>query len=815
VLQYNKYIIGLISFAPVLALASPFNDWLHVSQREYLCQGYYAPDLRDYEQDLTLKADQIQFTLNKDVYLKGDVALFWKQHEIYAHDIELIQDEEHLWQYLKTDHEFLYQTPLWAFNGQNALFQRQPEYIRLNHAQYRYYPHHAHGKAEILEATKETLLLIDATYSTCNPQNPTWRLNAKSIKLKPKAGRASARNINMTLKGVPIFYWPYVNYPIDNKRHSGFLFPNYGSTNKSGMTLTVPYYWNMAPNKDAVLSAKWMSERGLELRTKFRYLYPNHNGELSYHILVDDDKFDEFQQQNRNSPPPGITPQDPRIQTLDQSTTRQGIKWQHNGYWGDYWQGEIKFEWVSDDNYFVDLGQDLHASSQSQLPQRAKIKYQSPHWYHELGIEEYQVLQPLSSTINEEIYKRQPHWDFAGFYPDFWNNFSFDIEGQAVNFTHGADPLTKETVTTGNRSYLQPKLSYYASCNNNYIKPSASIHWRYYDLQRGDSEKELPTTKNIFIPEYSIDAGLYFERPFSFKGHNLTQTLEPRAFYVYIPQKDQSMLPTFDSGIINYLIDSLYTPNRFLGNDRIGDTHHATVGLQSRIYGAEPYFNYIKIELAEIFYFKGRTEQLCEKNLGQFTCFPSVEQLDANHSDLLFSVDWHSSKANAGFWTQWDVGDGRIEQSSVYADYTPNSRTRFNAYYTWARQDFNPQPDLATYKSNLQQIDLSGYFSFHPRWQALFRTLIDLKYNQFADAVFGLEYNSCCMAMQLVGNRYRLPNNLSQPVEYANGIFLQVAFKGLSTIGLNQADTKLKKKIPGYSPFGDRIKGNVLTSKTS
>lgn len=792
------------------------SDWVSEPYSKSLCKGHYQPLVNDdvHEEDwqlpVVLSADETEFTLQGTSILRGNVTLKQGCRYLHADEITIERQTDELFDFLHADGHINYFTPALSIWGNKAEYSHVEKYFHFDEAIYHWYPRHARGMAKDIEIDEDsTIRLKEANYTTCAPLHDTWLLSAKEISLYPKKGRATAKHIHLDLFDVPIFYFPYFNYPIDNKRHSGFLFPSWGSTSNSGVEITVPYYWNMAPNYDFTVAGRWLSERGTEAQTKFRYLFANSEGVFQWHFLPDDRKYRAFQQQNLQTIPGGLSSLDPRIIALEGSDNRQAFNYRHSSQWDRVWQANIIFDYVSDDNYFVDLGNDINTASTIHLPQQANLSYYGDHWSHYFNIEEYQVLEPLSKPINEEIYKRQPQWVFQTYYPDLWLHSVFSLVGEAVNFTHQPNILTQEPVTTGQRLHLRPSISIPYQTSYFYVTPRVQVDWLHYFLALGDDvPQNLDRDPQRYIPLYDLDSGLFFERDLVFKDYAFTQTIEPRIYYLYVPYHAQYTYPDFDSGVITFSYAQLFRDNRFSGRDRISDANQITLSATSRFIPTKGGAELFRVSVGEILYFKDRKIALCDE-LGKTNDCLFFEDTTAisRHSDLIVQSDLFINPMLSGslYW-QWSPSQQATEQASFNAQYIPSPHKIINLNYYWKLHDF-AQTDFSTGQSgSLHQADISFLWPLTLHWQVLSRWHYNLQQRQTIEILGGLEYNGCCVALQFVASRYRQSGTYFYPQPYATGLFMQIVFKGLSAIGINNPDGKLKYKIPGYVPLEDRQK---------
>jgi LPS-assembly protein len=819
----NKTKLLYLLLALLGSHSSRGDDWIPLPACESLCEGYYAytPSPVAFSADsfrnlpISITADETEYAFDGTSRLEGNVTLIQGEHYLHADEVEVTRSTlDKQWDALVAKGHILFTMPGVRITGDEAIYRHNEKQIDIDNTEYRWYAKQARGKAAHINVCQnEKLTLKQADYTTCSPMSDTWILKADEITIYPKRGRATAKHVHLDWYDMPIFYMPYFTYPVDNKRHSGFLFPTYGTTSFSGNEITIPYYWNIAPNYDLTFIPGWLSERGSEFRTQFRYLWPYGEGILEWHILPHDRKYGHFSQVNRISPPGGLAPSDPRILALDTGPTRSAFHYHHASQFGERWVFNAIFDYVTDDNFFADLGNDIHTSSTIQLPQTANLTYYGNHWTHYFNVEEYQVLEPLSQDINDEIYKRQPQWLFLAVYPDLWFDLTFALDGEAVSFAHRPDLLTQSKVTIGQRYHLRPSLTLPLEDTWYFFKPRYQLDWLSYDLSLGEFSNtlDLPRHPTRTIPLYDLDTGLIFERDLQYKKYCFTQTLEPRAYYLYVPYRNQNLYPNFDSGIINFSYGQLFRDNRFSGRDRVGDANQLTLNLTTRLIPAEGGKEWLRASVGEIIYFSPQRVFLCEEVNDAIVCVVSeapetiLGQDGTTQSNLIAQADINPHPYwSASLYWQWDPSVAQTEQAAANIQYHPSPQKIININYYWELEDFGQfNPQTFTMES-LNQGEISVFWPLTMRWQVLARWHYDFINRQTLEMLGGFEYNGCCMAFQLIGSRYLVSDNFFYPDPYANGVMFQVVFKGLSAIGYNHPDSELKKKIPGYQPLFNR-----------
>ncbi len=731
------------------------SDWIPLPASESLCEGcyIYEPSPFSFSPEtfrtlpMSLSANESEFSFEGASRLVGNVTL--TQGDRYLHADEVILNRNTLdnqWDELIAKGHILFTMPGIRMTGTQAIYNYSQRWFQIENTEYRWYNKQARGKAANIEICESgTLQLKKADYTTCSPLSDTWILKADEITIYPKRGRATAKHVRLNWYDFPVFYLPYFNYPVDNKRHSGFLFPSYGSTSNSGYEFAVPYYWNIAPNYDLILTGGWLSERGSEIQTKFRYLWRHGEGIFQWHILPYDRKYAAFSQDNLLSPPGGLSPSDPRILALNTGASRSVVNYRHSSQFGERWLFNALFDYVSDDNYFVDLGNDIHTASTIQLPEKANLTYYGDNWTHFFNVEEYQVLEPLSKPINDEIYKRQPQWLFLAEYPDIWNHLTFAIDGEAVNFAHQPDLLTRTAVTIGQRYHLRPSLSLPLEESWYFFKPRYQLDWLSYDLNLGEFSTllEIPAHPTRSIPLYDLDMGLIFERPLQFKHYYFSQTLEPRAYYLYVPYRNQDLYPNFDSGIINFSYSQLFRDNRFSGRDRVGDTNQLTLNLTTRFIPQAGGKEWLRASVGQILFFEPQRVFLCEEENESIVCIVSEdpEQIlgqSAGQSNLIAQADFnpHPQWSGGLFW-QWDPSNFQTEQAAANIQYHPSSQKIINFNYYWQLQDFAQFDPTTMTMGSLHQAEMSVFWPLTLRWQILARWHYDLIQNQSIEMLGG------------------------------------------------------------------------------
>ncbi len=528
-----------------------------------------------------------------------------------------------------------------------------------------------------------------ASYTTCPVNRDDWYLRVADLEIDRNTNVGVARNVWLEFQDVPILYSPYVDFPLGKERKSGFLPPVIGTTTQGGAEVTLPYYWNIAPNRDATIAPRVIARRGLMLANEFRYLERGYNGEAKVDVLPND-----------------------QVSGGD----RWALLLQHGHAFSPQLQGAVNFQRVSDNNYFRDLASSVTLTSQTNLPQEGSLSYAGEGWTALARAQKYQTLQDPLAPITPP-YDRLPQLLLQGLKPDVLGA-DLGLNAEAVRFEH-------PTLETGARLVAYPTLSYPLRTAFAYLTPKAGLHYTRYDLDRPGSEASLSRS----LPIGSVDTGLFLERPVSAFGQRFLQTLEPRLFYVYVPFRDQEKLPNFDSADADFNFAQIFTENRFTGSDRIGDANQLTVALTSRLLEPDSGAERLRFALGQRFRFEKPRVQLASP------ISPS------NRSDLLASVGGRLTQS----WLfdasmQWNPSDNETEKLNLYARYHPEPGKVANVGYRFTR-------------NALEQVDVSAQWPLSSRWQGVMRYNYSLRESRVLDALAGLEYDAGCWSVRFVAQR--------------------------------------------------------------
>ncbi|RJG12271.1 LPS-assembly protein LptD [Pseudomonas cavernicola] len=703
--------------------------------------------------------------------------------------------------------------------GDHAELQLDNGEAKIDNAEYVLHQSHTRGNALYAKRQEDAIIrLKDGTYTTCEPGSNTWHLKGNNITLNPATGFGSATNVTLRVKDVPVFYTPYIYFPIDDRRQSGFLPPSLGSSSDTGFFLETPYYFNLAPNYDATLYPTYMANRGLLLEGEGRYLTKSSEGQLGAAYL--DDQEDERKLQS------------------EYQAERWLYHWKHTGGLDSRLLAEVDYTDISDPYYFQDLKTDLGIESTSYVNQRGTLTYRGDSYVARLNAHAYE----LATVTDITPYDRLPQITFDGALPfqpgglnlTYGTEFvRFDRDLREGNFIdeNGAPTLWLDNNITGlarangDRAHLEPGVNLPLNWTWGFLTPSVKYLYTDYKLDLDSLGKSQVTSfddaPDRGVPIYSVDSGLYFDRDSQWFGKNYRQTLEPRLFYLYVPEKDQTDIPIFDSGESTFNYASLFRENRFSGHDRVGDENKLSLGVTNRWIQADG-FERQRFSIGQAAYFTDRKVQMpgidfrTRKDAQSSVSPYALEYLYRFNRDWRLSSDFnwdpdsHSTRSgSAMFHYQPEDNPNKV----VNLGYRYNNDTIIYNSTTGEWQQGGDYTDPVTGKVikdyyKIVQHDFSTIWPIVPQWSAIARWQYDYNRNRTLEAFGGFEYDSCCWKLRLV-NRYWVDydeTSLSPDLNEKGdrGIFLQIVLKGLGGVVGNKVEGFLDQGIQGYREREDQ-----------
>ena len=707
--------------------------------------------------------------------------------------------------------------------GDRAELQLDNGEAKVDNAEYVLHKSHIRGSALYAKREESAIIrLKDGTYTSCEPGSNAWHLKGNNITLNPATGFGTATNVTLRVKNIPVFYTPYIYFPIDDRRQSGFLPPSIGSSSDNGLTLQTPYYFNLAPNYDATLYPTYMSDRGLLMEGEFRYLTKNSEGQFGAAYL--DDSNDDRKLQS------------------EYEDQRWMYSWQHKTGLTSRLLAEVDYTDISDPYYFQDLDSDLGISSTSYVNQRGTLTYRGDSYVARLNAHAYE----LANITDITPYNRLPQLTLEGILPYEPAGLNFSYGAEYVRFDRNLrsgqfsdenglledwydERLRGLARANGERMHVEPAVSLPLNWSWGYVTPQVKYLQTSYDLsldQQGKNtllnEQEYKGSQNRGVGMFSLDSGLYFDRDTQWFGQQFRQTLEPRLFYLYAPEEDQTDIPVFDTSESTFSYSSLWRENRFSGKDRIGDENRLSLGVTSR--WIEPNgFERQRFSIGQAVYFEDRKVQMPGidyRTRGDATASVSPYALEYLYR---FNRDWRfSSDFN------WDPDSGSTRSGSAMFHYQPedNPNKVVNAGYRYRNDsvrydeasgnwvvgggDYGTPgtPEYIKDYYKISQHDFSVIWPIVPQWSVISRWQYDYGRDRTLEAFAGFEYDSCCWKLRLI-NRYWIDYDEvslqpSRNDQADRGIFLQIVLKGLGGVVGNKVETFLDQGIQGYREREDK-----------
>ena len=582
--------------------------------------------------------------------------------------------------------------------------------------------------------------LQSSRITTCEADSDDWYIKSSNMEVNTKTDRVNASNAILEFKGLPVLYTPSIDFSLNKNRKSGFLSSTFGTTSQGGFDFRVPYYFNISPNMDATLTARYLGKRGPLADGEFRYLTENYSG------------FNQLQYMNH-----------------DQSSgqdNRYYVKLDHRHKFNNGWSASYNYQKVSDDTYFSDLATMIQVTSVVNLPQRANINYAGETWKFNALTEKYQTLTNASNSP----YQRLPQLnlsgrkDFDSYILDFKSQWAYFDKDE--KFTYGLNEKP-----TGSRLSITPGISVPFTRTYGYIKPKLSANVRSYNLNNSSIGN-----KDIFTPIVSVDSGMYFDRTVNLLNQNFTNTLEPRLFYVYIPYKDQSALPNFDTGLADLNMQTLFSENQYNGQDRINDANQLTASITSKFIDKNGKERLSGI-LAQRYYFEDR--KIFETGLNA---------KKANSDIFMGATARLANSLNVDAMFQYDPDSSKLLRSTLSSRYNPEPGKILNLSYRMIENVSDSNQDLKVFNA-------AGQWPLGNRFYSIARYNYDLKTSQTIEVLGGVEYDGGCWVARTIFDRISLPTNPEPNYTF----FMQLELNGLGTIGSDarKLNNFLYRNVPG------------------
>ncbi len=696
----------------------------------------------DAEQPLEASGLNARYEIDRELFLQGDVRIRQGGFQVTGSEARYSQQQGAV----SVQGPLVSRGDGFLLTGENANYDVDTGRLDINTATFLLHGPEMRGRAgRLARISEEQVVIEDGFLTTCGPKQNDWAIVASDIQLDRAEGFGTAKHVRLEILDVPVFYWPWASFPIDDRRKSGFLYPQFGSsTAGSGGFLALPYYLNLAPHYDATLTPQYMNGRGLFNEAEGRYLSSLGETTLQLGYIGSDS---EFAAEN-----PG------------ESGERWALDATTRAVFGGGWSGYGDFSVVSDEDYFSDLNRNLEINQATHLQRKGGVTYRSDQQYFDAYLNDYQTIS--ESIANEDKpYAQLPEIIYAG--QAGAGILEANLESQYTVFYRDNEGLTGLDQANGQRFRARPELALPLRALWGFSRPSVSVDYTRYDLDDYDlGDGAFDRT----VPVAEWDNGLYFDRQGSLFDVPYNQTLEPRLYYVWAnADADQNDIPDFDTDLQTFRFDQLFQPDRFTGGDRVGDANQLTVALTSRfndlLTGAER----ARFSIGQVQYFDDREVTLFGEGGGTRSRSPLAGEVVLNPLDTL-------EIRSSGLWDP-DTGDteeGRSQLTFHSSDY----RYLASLGHTYSRDELE-QSDIATVFPVTDRVSLIG------RW------VYDSSLDRTVGSLAGLEYNNCCWSIQVVHQNY-----LTYDRELQGRILFQIQLKGLG--GSGGASSSISEAIYGF-----------------
>nr|WP_297460693.1 LPS-assembly protein LptD [uncultured Halomonas sp.] len=634
--------------------------------------------------------------------------------------------------------------------------------------------------------------LNEASFTTCAPGSNTWKLIGNEFTINRAEGYGTATHARLEVADVPVFYWPWLRFPIDDRRQSGFLWPTLGFSN-GAFDYAQPYYLNLAPNYDATITPRWITDHGLLMGGQFRYLFPEDVGQIEGAYIANDKGGGESD--NPNDPDDAFDGED-----------RWYVDYMHRGYFTPRLRYNLRYGAASDGRYFDDYGRNFAEADTDYLARLAQLSYSGTTWQLEARAQGYQNLEfPLAE--NDKPFYRLPsltanaRWSQdTGFYQHWRSNatrFWRDVDETEVPLRESAN---------GTRIHLSPAVGWRGETSWGFFEPRFELLQTAYQLDYGQRQTDRDESLTRTVPVSSLDSGLIFERDIELFDSAWRQTLEPRLYYAYVPERDQSEFPDFDTDERPFSYGQLWSPYRFSGSDRIGDVNKLSYGVATRFLEDDSGRERLSLAVGQSAYFDERAIGI-EGDLA----LPDREtnpigwyNATRDRSPIVTQLDWRiNDQWSTRYEWFYDANREITESTAAYLRYRHPAGHVLNLGYRWQLEGFDPSGDaedqlsydredyMASFAYKIgASVDLIGKFAY------------DNTNDRALEQLAGIQWNDCCVAVQLAWREWIEDNDTANTIEddYTDrGIFLRFVFKGLGGVGQG-TEAFFEQAIPGYQP---------------
>ena len=726
-----------------------------------------------------IEADQAEITQPRSGIYKGRVDVKQGNRHLQSAEVEVQQQGsgDNVQRYAFARGGFDYQDNQINLLGDDAKIHLNTKDTDVRNAHYQLVDRQGRGSAESVELRDDYRVMKNATFTSCLQDDHSWSIYADEMRQHVKEEYAEMWHARFKVQGVPVFYTPYLQLPIGDRRRSGLLIPTLGHGSRDGSFYAQPVYWNIAPNLDATLTPKYMSRRGWQLNSEFRYLTTLGEGQIAGEYLGDD-RLKDYDSENRK---------------------RHLFYWKHNAAFARDWRLDLNYTKVSDKRYFNDFDSAYGSSTDGYADQTGRIAYYQPNYNIAMFVKQFQIFDEV--VIGP--YRALPQIDF-NYYQNglFGNRVDFKLFSQAVRFDNDSAQMP-----TAWRFHGEPSVNTTLSNRYGSMNLEAKLYATQYQQKKGRSDKaeDVESSVNRILPQLKIDLQSVLASSQTFIS-GYTQTLEPRAQYLFRPYKDQSNIGSklnsqylgfgYDSSLLQQDYFSLFNSRRYSGLDRIASANQVTLGGTSRFFdeNKEERFN---IAVGQTYYLE--PSRIDENRDNRTEGSSSSWAIEANWkiNDLM--------RWRGGY--QYDPQLGQVSLANTGIEYNPTKNNVVQLNYRYASKEYinqNLTAEANRYNQDIKQLGVQVGWELSDHWAIAGRYYQDLALKKPVEQYLGVQYNTCCWSVGVGARRYvtSRQNQKNDDIFYDHGIGVTFELRGFSHDHKTGIENMMKKgKLPYLQAF--------------
>ena len=726
-----------------------------------------------------IEADQAEITQPRSGIYKGNVDIKQGNRRLQSAEVEVQQlgSGDNVQRYAFARGGFDYRDNQINLLGDDAKIHLNTKDTDVRNAHYQLVDRQGRGSAESVELRDDYRVMKNATFTSCLQDDHSWSIYADEMRQHVKEEYAEMWHARFKVQGVPVFYTPYLQLPIGDRRRSGLLIPTLGHGSRDGYFYAQPVYWNIAPNLDATLTPKYMSRRGWQLNSEFRYLTTLGEGQVAGEYLGDD-RLKDYDSENRK---------------------RHLFYWKHNAAFARDWRLDLNYTKVSDKRYFNDFDSAYGSSTDGYADQTGRIAYYQPNYNIAMFVKQFQIFDEV--VIGP--YRALPQIDF-NYYQNglFGNKVDFKLFSQAVRFDNDSAQMP-----TAWRFHGEPSVNTTLSNRYGSMNLEAKLYATQYQQKKGRSDKaeDVESSVNRILPQLKIDLQSVLASNQTFIS-GYTQTLEPRAQYLFRPYKDQSNIGSklnsqylgfgYDSSLLQQDYFSLFNSRRYSGLDRIASANQVTLGGTSRFFdeNKEERFN---IAVGQTYYLE--PSRIDENRDNRTEGSSSSWAIEANWkiNDLM--------RWRGGY--QYDPQLGQVSLANTGIEYNPTKNNVVQLNYRYASKEYinqNLTAEANRYNQDIKQLGVQVGWELSDHWAIAGRYYQDLALKKPVEQYLGVQYNTCCWSVGVGARRYvtSRQNQKNDDIFYDHGIGVTFELRGFSHDHKTGIENMKKKgKLPYLQAF--------------